>query len=278
MGAAVGFEHPDVGPLANDEFSGGEHGAKGKLEELGFDVVPRPALAAADTLPLRDAMAAALSAQQTRVPGEWSDDLQKAVAVTLPNAIRLIVGESFRVRGSAGAGNQAEIPWVFVLPPGLKGASEGRYAVYLFSASGDAVFLSLSQAVTGHAKSDLEGLAAELREDAGSHPDLVEQIDLGAKGELGLRYELATAYAIKSNNTNDVPSLFDGFENPRPSRRSKGDLRGKGDPTHRRPRRGAGSRVVPARARCRDRLPHPGPGRTFHADRASLRRLAGDDC
>ncbi len=31
--------------MTNDEFSGGEHGAKGKLEQLGFDVVPRPALA-----------------------------------------------------------------------------------------------------------------------------------------------------------------------------------------------------------------------------------------
>jgi hypothetical protein len=63
VGAAVGFEHPDRKPLTKDEFSGGEHGAKGKLEELGFDVVPRPALAAADTLPLRDVLAAALSAQ-----------------------------------------------------------------------------------------------------------------------------------------------------------------------------------------------------------------------
>ena len=190
-GASVGFERPDRGSADDDEFSGGEHGAKAKLEELGFDVVPRPALAAADTLPLRDALAAALSAQQTRAAWRVVRRSPKAVAVTLPNAIRLIVGESFRVRGSAGAGNQAEIPWVSVLPPGLKGASEGRYVVYLFSASGEAVFLSLSQAVTGHAKSDLADLAAELREDAGSHPDLVEQIDLGANGELGRKYELA---------------------------------------------------------------------------------------
>ena len=84
---------PAGGALKSDEFSGGEHGAKAKLEELGFEVVPRPALAAADTLPLREALAAALAAQQTRAPGEWSDDLQKAVAVTLPNAIRAIVGD-----------------------------------------------------------------------------------------------------------------------------------------------------------------------------------------
>jgi MrcB-like, N-terminal domain/AAA domain (dynein-related subfamily) len=196
-GAAVGFEHPDKGPLTSGEFTGGEHGAKGKLERLGFDVVPRPGLAAADRLPLRDALEAALAAQLARAPGEWSDDLQKTIAVTLPNAIRAIVGDDFRVRGSAGAGNQAEIPWVSVLPPGLKGASEGRYVVYLFSASGDSVYLSLSQAVTGHAKADLGALAVELREDAGAHPELLDKIDLGASGELGRKYELATAYAIK---------------------------------------------------------------------------------
>jgi MoxR-like ATPase len=196
-GAAMGYQDPAAGPLANDEFSGGEHGAKAKLEELGFEVVPRPALAAADVLPLREAIAAALEAQQARAPGEWSDDLQKAVAVTLPNAIRSFVGEDYRVRGSAGAGNQAEIPWVAILPPGIEGASEGRYVFYLFSSSGDSVYLALSQAVTGHAKSELKGLAAELREDAGAYPELLTAIDLAASGDLGRKYELATAYAMR---------------------------------------------------------------------------------
>src|SRR3954447_9192735 len=49
----VGYQDAAQGPLRSDEFSGGEHGAKAKLEELGFEVVPRPALAAADSLPLR---------------------------------------------------------------------------------------------------------------------------------------------------------------------------------------------------------------------------------
>jgi hypothetical protein len=196
-GAAMGYQDPNAGPLASGDFSGGEHGAKAKLEELDFEVVPRPALAAADSVPLREAVELALDAQQTRAPGEWSDDLQKAVAVQLPNAIRAILGDAYRVRGSAGAGNQAEIPWVAILPPGVEGASEGQYIVYLFSASGESVYLSLSQAVTGHAKSDLPGLADELREAAGSQADLLEEIDLGATGSLGQKYELATAYALK---------------------------------------------------------------------------------
>jgi hypothetical protein len=91
-------------PLRSNEFTGGEHGAKAKLEELGFDVVPRPGLAAADALPLREALETALTAQAERTPGEWSDDLQKAIAVTLPNAIRAAVGAEFRVKGSAVRG------------------------------------------------------------------------------------------------------------------------------------------------------------------------------
>jgi predicted RNA-binding protein with PUA-like domain len=197
VGAAVGFQNPGRGPLSSSEFSGGEHGAKAKLEELGFDVVPRPELAAADSLPLRDALEAALNAQHERKAGEWSDDLQKLIAVTLPNAIRAVVGQDFRVKGSAGAGNQAEIPWVSVMPPGTKGASEGRYVVYLFSANGNRVYLSLSQAVSGHAKSRLTELAETLRRDAGPQPDLLERIDLAATGELGERYGLATAYAVE---------------------------------------------------------------------------------
>jgi MrcB-like, N-terminal domain len=113
---AYGFQYPERGHLANTEFSGGEHDAKARLDALGFDVVPRPTLAAADVLPLSEALEAALSAQARRVPGEWSDDLQKAAAVTLPNAVRAIVGDAYRVKGSAGAGNQAEIPWLSVMP------------------------------------------------------------------------------------------------------------------------------------------------------------------
>ena len=85
-GAAVGFQYPEDGPLLNTDFTGGEHSVKARLERLGFDVVARPALAAADTLPLREAIEAALTAQQRRTPSQWSDDLQKVVAVQLNRA------------------------------------------------------------------------------------------------------------------------------------------------------------------------------------------------
>jgi MoxR-like ATPase len=39
VGAAVGFEHPERGPLRSSDFSGGEQTVQRKLEELGFEVV-----------------------------------------------------------------------------------------------------------------------------------------------------------------------------------------------------------------------------------------------
>jgi MoxR-like ATPase len=197
VGAAYGFQHPENGPLSHTEFTGGEQTVKAQLEELGFDVVARPAVAAADTRPVREGLESALEGLRKRQPGEWSDDIQKAIAITLPNAIRGIVGPGYRVKGSAGAGNQAEIPWVSIMPPGVKGASEGRYVVYLFAADGSGVFVSLSQAVTGHPKGGLVELARALREEAGPEPDLLTEIDLRARGELGERYALATAYALR---------------------------------------------------------------------------------
>src|SRR5207302_2118866 len=134
----------------------------------------------------------ALAAQQERRPGEFSDDLHRSVVLTLPSSIRGVVGQDFRVKGSAGAGNQAEIPWVSIMPPGTKGASEGRYVVYVFAADGSRVYLALSQAVTGQRKNNLKTLADKLRSDAGPQSELLDHMELGATGELAEKYYLAT--------------------------------------------------------------------------------------
>jgi MoxR-like ATPase/predicted RNA-binding protein with PUA-like domain len=204
-GAAVGFEHPQRGPLTSEEFTGGESGAKGKLEALGFEVVAMDGEAPIPALPLRDALEQALQTQRDRSPAEWSRELQEAVALTFPTAIRAALGSTYRVKGSTGFGRQAEVPWVSVLPWGTKGASEGRYVVYLFAAGGTRVYLALSQAVTGRRKRELPGLAAQLREAAGSQPDLLDTINLGTSGGLGERYGLATAYA-REYQLADLPS------------------------------------------------------------------------
>jgi MoxR-like ATPase len=132
-----------------------------------------------------------------RPSGEWSKELQRAVVHTVPAALRPLVPSDHAVKGGVGFGRQAEVPWVSVLPPGVSGAGEGRYVVYLFAADGTGVYLSLSQAVTGRRKKDLARLADELRLDAGEQPDLLETIDLEVEGGLGEKYELATAYAVR---------------------------------------------------------------------------------
>src|SRR5256885_7973106 len=41
VGAAIGFQHPDIGPLISNDFSGGENTVALLLEKLGF-VVEQP--------------------------------------------------------------------------------------------------------------------------------------------------------------------------------------------------------------------------------------------
>lgn len=52
VGAAVGFEHPDRGPMSSSEFSGGDATVKEKLEEFGFEVTG-PEEASATPAPVR---------------------------------------------------------------------------------------------------------------------------------------------------------------------------------------------------------------------------------
>jgi 5-methylcytosine-specific restriction protein A len=52
-------------------------------------------------------------------------------------------------QGSAGAGNWAEVPWIAVFDPLVTdSATRGYYVVYLFSAQGTSVHLSLNQGTT----------------------------------------------------------------------------------------------------------------------------------
>src|SRR5947209_3861029 len=39
VGVAHGLQHPNLGPLRSQDFSGGESTVQGKLQELGFEVV-----------------------------------------------------------------------------------------------------------------------------------------------------------------------------------------------------------------------------------------------
>lgn len=54
VGAAVGYEHAERGPMKSSEFSGGEATVKAKLEELGFEVTntdAKPTAGASEAIP-----------------------------------------------------------------------------------------------------------------------------------------------------------------------------------------------------------------------------------
>jgi 5-methylcytosine-specific restriction protein A len=60
-----------------------------------------------------------------------------------------LAGPAFKVEGSPGKGNWAETPWVSVFEPSVTtSAQRGFYVVYLFSADGASVHLSLNQGTT----------------------------------------------------------------------------------------------------------------------------------
>jgi 5-methylcytosine-specific restriction protein A len=79
------------------------------------------------------------------------DPLYPLVTRVLRDAISAVVNDdrSYKVNSSIGAGNWAETVWAAVFDLNVTDrATAGYYLVYLFSADGDRVFLSLCQATT----------------------------------------------------------------------------------------------------------------------------------
>lgn len=115
------------------------------------------------------------------------------------------VDPSFVVKGSVGAGNWANVPWLSVLDLELtKTTQDGIYPVYLFRADGEGVYLSLNQGTTEPGK-QLGKQRATLR--AREFADVVrtkladvgswgaQEIDLKASTELGKSYEVPNIIA-----------------------------------------------------------------------------------
>ncbi|MFJ1932692.1 MrcB family domain-containing protein [Kitasatospora sp. NPDC088160] len=115
------------------------------------------------------------------------------------------------VEGRDGTGLKTEIPWTRVFARGLSpSATSGWYIVYLFSSSGDRVYLSLNQGTTVWTGTDFaprkpEDLRARVAwarplvaTKAGARSDLARDIDLQArKSQLGTGYEAGNVLAIE---------------------------------------------------------------------------------
>ncbi|WP_418063826.1 MrcB family domain-containing protein [Pimelobacter simplex] len=135
----------------------------------------------------------------------------------LPNQIRgltyvpdLTTLTDLLVKGKDGTGRKTEIPWIRLHSASRSARpTEGWYVVYLFSARGDRLYLSLNQGTTrwdGSAfrprpESDLLARVAWARAQLGSHgidtSRWRENIQLGARGPLGRAYEIGNVGAIE---------------------------------------------------------------------------------
>lgn len=145
-----------------------------------------------------------------RICGEWESaraqpfsnhPLASFIRRDFRDSIESALGEfypDFLIKGSAGAGNWASVPWLSILDPTITtSTTEGYYVVYLFKADGSGVYLSINQGTTGP-KEQLGAIAAEkqaqriiksLRAEISGLDSWLKDIHLAASTALGASYE-----------------------------------------------------------------------------------------
>lgn len=110
------------------------------------------------------------------------------------------------VKGSPGAGNLAQVPWIAFLDPDVtESAQAGIYVVYLWSADAQQLYLCLSQGVTDVAKRHKNEVLPRLKAEAmkvralipAEAQGMLNEISLGSKDRLPVQYEAATIAAIR---------------------------------------------------------------------------------
>ena len=205
VGAAHGFQRPDLGPLTSHDFSGGERTVQRQLEKLGF-VVTTPSEGGQIGMQagLERALAEYPSARQSS-PFSGSHPIS-SLFQSMAQALRAseVVKEhaSITVTASTGQGNWAAIPWIALIGEGST-IQSGMYCVYLFREDGSGVYLTLAQGVTEprnrlgrvRARDELRDRAAKVRssllqlESSGYRLD--DDIEL-RDGALGTDYEAST--------------------------------------------------------------------------------------
>ena len=122
----------------------------------------------------------------------------KLVRTFIPDELRDLISEN-RIEGSDGIGRKSRVPWVRIYNPDKSpSARQGFYLVYLFSADGQRVHLSLNQGTTKMTGSSLQKLPdsfiddrrSQVRQLLGSQLEsLVQTITLADNGGLGDGYE-----------------------------------------------------------------------------------------
>ena len=125
----------------------------------------------------------------------WKTAFRSAFVDRIPEAFAPLAPD-LSVRGSAGYGALAAVPWVGAFPPGSDPTS-GIYLAHLFAADGTRVYLSLCQASQGAFREGLAERAATLRKVIGPVRGAIQTIDLASANPRPRSYENATALAYE---------------------------------------------------------------------------------
>lgn len=132
--------------------------------------------------------------------GEAADiraPLRQLVVGTIPKLLRPLLPTDYRVEGSIGFGNIADVPWVTLMPPNTS-PQNGHYAVFLFAADGENAYLSLNQGTQRVERTVIRKRALDLRTVARpDDPRLLDAIDLGSSNTLPRKYEAGNAFALR---------------------------------------------------------------------------------
>ncbi|BBH22491.1 hypothetical protein Back11_38360 [Paenibacillus baekrokdamisoli] len=145
-----------------------------------------------------------------------SHPVGKLVRNSIPDFFKSLsfIGGDYKVQGSIGQGNWANIPWIAILDKRLTNTTQhGEYVVYLFAEDMSAVYLTLNQGVTvplrDHGKREgyryLEQKVQEMRQLLPLN-DLQrdENIQLTSTG-IGRDYQVSTVAYIRYDR-NHIPS------------------------------------------------------------------------
>jgi 5-methylcytosine-specific restriction protein B len=227
LGAAHGYQHPELGSLTSHDFSGGERTVQRQLEKLGFNVTMaseggQVSLQAGIERALKEYPAAR---QSTPFSGSHPiSSLFQSMAQALRASDVVKEHASITVTGSTGQGNWAAIPWIALIGEGST-IQSGMYCVYLFREDGSGVYLTLAQGVTEprnrlgrvRARTELRDKAAKLRpsllqlESSGYRLD--DSIEL-RDGALGTDYEASTIVdkLYERGNVPDDATLMSDLE------------------------------------------------------------------
>lgn len=163
-------------------------------------------------MPIRDeteTILTLLAAGRATRPAK-TDPLFIAIERDLPASVDDLVGDpSYKVEGSAGAGEWAQVVWVSVFDRVItETARRGFYLVYLFDPDGAGVYLSLNQATT-EIREQVSGnryrtvLADTARRDVGllaaedTDGLIAGEIDLKATTPLAKGYEAGNILAVR---------------------------------------------------------------------------------